>query len=135
VVLSKQKPGLIHMPLTYDVVDDILVIHTGGTWGFPALKKTLHTAVKSLGRRRRLNGVLLDDRNAKFTGFRDNFAEMARFHHRLSDRIGKKMAVLVSDDLQYGMARMSSAIHSLHGIDLEPFKDEEKAWAWINARK
>ena len=134
MALSKQKPGPIKMPLTYDVVDDILVIQTGGKWGFPALKKTLHTAVKSLGRRC-LNGVLLDDRNAKFTGFRDNFAEMARFHQRLSDRIGKKMAVLVSDDLQYGMARMSSAIHSLHGIDVEPFRDKEKAWAWLAGRR
>ena len=124
----------MNMPLTYDVVEDILVIQAGGKWDFSALKQTLHKAAKSL-RGRCLHGILLDDRDSRFTGFHENYGDMARFHHRLSDRIGKKMAVLVSDDLHYGLARMSSAILSLYGIDLEPFKDEDKAWAWINGRK
>jgi hypothetical protein len=48
---------------------------------------------------------------------------------------GIKMAVLVSDDLHFGLARMSAAIHSLHGIDVEPFRDKEKAWAWLVGRR
>ncbi|MCF8052143.1 MAG: hypothetical protein K9L59_12950 [Desulfobacterales bacterium] len=122
------------MPMTFDVENDILVIRAEEKWNLSEMKQTLHAAIKSLGGRR-LNGILLDDRNARFTGIHESFSDMARLHNRLSGRIGHKMAVLVSDDLHFGLARMSAAIHSLHGIVVEPFRDKEKAWAWLVGRR
>jgi hypothetical protein len=121
------------MPLSHEVVDDFLVIQVGGEWNFADMKTTLHSAAKALGGRR-LRGVLLDERKSRFTGFHDDFTDMARFHKSLSSRLGRKMAVVVSDELRYGLTRMSSAIHSFYGIDVEPFRDKGKAWTWLSGR-
>jgi len=122
------------MPMTFDVENDILVIRAKKSWNLSEMKDLLQKAAKSLGGQC-VNGILLDDRNSRFTGIHQSFSDMARFHNRLSGRIGHKMAVLVSDDLHFGLARMSAAIHSLHGIDVEPFRDNEKARAWLAGRR
>ncbi|MGD8367808.1 MAG: STAS/SEC14 domain-containing protein [Desulfobacterales bacterium] len=119
------------MALNFTVDDGILVIQGGGNWNFGEMKKTLKEAVRALGDRRAA-GVLFDDRNSGFTGHHEDFNDMARFRKMLADRIGTKMAVVVSDDLHFGLARMSSAIHSFYGIDIEPFRDREEARQWLS---
>lgn len=121
------------MPLSFTVDDDILVIRGGGSWNFGEMKQILNEAVKEMGDRC-AGGVLLDDRNSSFTGYHDDFNDMARFRKRLSDRIGTKMAVVVSDDLHYGLVRMSSAIHAYYGIDIEAFRDREEARQWLTGQ-
>ncbi len=121
------------MPLSFSVDDDILVIQGGGKWNFGEMKQILFRAVSELGDRC-AGGVLFDDRNSHFTGYHDDFNDMAQFRKGLSDRIGTRMAVVVSDDLHYGLARMSSAIHAFYGIDIEPFRDREDAWKWLTGQ-
>jgi hypothetical protein len=122
------------MPLTFTVDDDLLVIQGGGKWNFGEMKQILNQAVGELGERC-ADGVLFDDRHSNFTGCHGDFNDMARFRKRLSNRIGTRMAVVVSDELHYGLARMSSAIHAYYGIDIEPFTDTEKARVWLAAGK
>ncbi len=118
------------MALTYEIADDVLLIRGGGKWDFAEMKKILGSAAKALGNRR-LKGVLFDDRNSRFKGYRDDFNDMARFRKGLIDRLGTRIAVVVSDDLHFGLARMSAAIHFQYGIEIQPFKEMDKARAWL----
>ncbi|MCF8078619.1 MAG: hypothetical protein K9K88_04980 [Desulfobacterales bacterium] len=118
------------MALSYQLIDDILVINAGGRWDFPEMKSTQHAAVGTLGDRS-VRGVLVDHWGSKSTGLYEDYEDMARFRRSLTNQLGTRLAVVVSDNLHFGLARMSSGIHYLHGIDMQPFWDMDGAWDWI----
>jgi hypothetical protein len=120
----------MNMALTYHIENDILVIECTGNWDIFEMKLILHSAVRKLAGQR-VKGVLLDERNSLFAGCDDDVFDMARLRKRFSDPLGKKMAVCVSDDLNFGQARTVAAIHVIYGIDLVPFRDREKAAMWL----
>jgi hypothetical protein len=97
------------------------------------MKHTLHAAEAQL-EQPPLRGVLVDERESVFDGVEDDFYDMARLRRGFAARLGAKIAVLVSDDLHYGLAEVSAGIHVKYGIDLVPFRDEAKALAWLTGR-
>lgn len=57
--------------------------------------------------------------------------EMVRHHRKVSDDLKLRAAVVVGDDLSFGIVRMlASQVEDLD-YELRPFHDEEEAASWL----
>ena len=66
----------------------------------------------------------------------DQIVALGRLHRELLARSGRvRVAVVVSGDLNYGLARMYAQCRSLSGSEVVPFRDEAEARAWLRGER
>jgi hypothetical protein len=78
-------------------------------------------------------GTLLDFRAITEMPTVADIEVYSAFFGSQDERRGVKRALVVSSDLQYGMARMASAHSEGHGLQVAVFKDLESAYGWLAA--
>ena len=68
----------------------------------------------------------------RLRGTSDEVSEAARHHRKVSDDLKLRAAVVVSDDLSFGIVRMlASQVEDLD-YELRPFHEEEEATSWLS---
>ena len=77
--------------------------------------------------------LLLDVRESDMVATRrpDQVREVAEFLAPHAGRIGGRCAVLVSRDSHFGMARMGAVYAEHVGVEVNVFRSEEEALAWL----
>jgi hypothetical protein len=77
--------------------------------------------------------LLLDARGSSSLGRRspDAIRYLVELVSGLGDGFGRRLAVLVAQDVQFGMTRMASAFGDARALDIRAFRDEEEARAWL----
>ena len=77
--------------------------------------------------------LLVDVRGSSSLGQRSPEAirGLVEIMTRHGDRFGWRLAVLVAQDVQFGMARMASAFGDTRALDIHAFRDDGEARAWL----
>lgn len=68
----------------------------------------------------------------RLRGTSEEVLEAARYHRRMSDRLKLRAAVVVSDDLGFGIVRMLASQVEDRNYELRPFHEEEEALSWLH---
>lgn len=76
--------------------------------------------------------VLVDLRGTGYTPGLEEIQQIAETLGEMKDRYRGRVAVLVSDDLRYGILRMTSTYAELKGFSMPVFRDLAGAEAWLN---
>jgi hypothetical protein len=78
-------------------------------------------------------GILADARRVEYTPGAEETHQLATVASQRDVFLDHPMAIVVSQDLNYGIARIFSALASLRGATAEVFRDMEAARAWLTA--
>jgi len=78
---------------------------------------------------------MLDAAIVKQASSADAIAELASRFGRLLDRVGPNFAVIVGDDLHYGLGRMFASLAATEGCNVQVFRTKEDATAWLSLGK
>jgi hypothetical protein len=121
------------MPVSYRVDGAIVVITFTGTSGFDDVQGLASLAASDP---RLVPGarVLVDARNCRDDVPQAVLQDHARFLASLRGRLGPSYAIVTSDTLRFGLARMFEAFADLEGLDVGVFKQLEHAREWLASR-
>ncbi|MEE9253556.1 MAG: STAS/SEC14 domain-containing protein [Pseudomonadales bacterium] len=76
--------------------------------------------------------VIVSTGFGRVRGTRDEVTEAAKHHRNDSDDFKLRAAVVVGDDLSFGIVRMlASQVEDLE-YELRPFHEDEEATSWLN---
>jgi hypothetical protein len=117
------------MPLTWTPQGEYLVITARGKWHLNDLLELLQSLVPS-ALEGGYAGVLMDDRESIFDPPTDDLRRFGESIAPIADSFGKRVAVVVDSDLQFGIARIAAAISPPDG-HLDVFKEMDAAWTWL----
>ena len=80
-------------------------------------------------------GLLLDVSRSEVLAGRhpDQIRTVAEFLKPYADRIGRRCAVVVSRDAQFGLSRMGSVYAERVGVDAQVFRAMDDALAWLKS--
>lgn len=78
-------------------------------------------------------GVLVDARRIEYAPGAEETRQLATAAAQRDFLLHHPVAIVVEQDLNYGIARMYSAMSSLQGATAEVFRDMEEARAWLQA--
>lgn len=78
-------------------------------------------------------GILTDARRVEYTPDAEETHQLATVASQRDFFLDHPMAIVVGQELNYGIARMFSALASLQGATAEVFRDMEEARAWLTA--
>lgn len=81
----------------------------------------------------RLCRLLVDARGSSSLGRRspETIRSLVELVSRHGERFGWRLAVLVAQDVQFGMTRMASAYGDARALDIRAFRDDEEARTWL----
>jgi len=81
--------------------------------------------------------LLVDARGSSSLGRRspETIRYLVELLSRRGDRFGWRLAVLVAQDVQFGMTRMASAFGDARALDIRAFRDGEEARTWLAETK
>lgn len=122
---SGQRAGSVR----WEVEDSILIIVSGRRFTTDLLAEAFRDALKTVGVSLPLK-VLFDNRLSEEHADADEIrlrAELLAKHPEL----GPRAAVVVSDALHYGLARMGSVHASAAGLEVRVFEDYGEAMTWL----
>ena len=110
----------------------ILVLTTGPRFTTDDLLDTMRSAFGDPAVRRPLK-LLLDNRGSKESASSTEVQRRAALLGSLTHLLLPHMAVVVSDDLHYGLARMGAAYVEESGFSVAVFRDFDEARVWLEA--
>jgi hypothetical protein len=121
------------MPLSYSLVGDVVEIEIAGFYAVDELRALVARMLADPDLPEKFR-VLVDVRRSEVVprvadiGARIDLAMSAR------DRIDGRIAVVVGDDLRFGLVRMVEAHLEPLGIEVHPFREIKTARAWLAVR-
>jgi hypothetical protein len=121
-----------NVSLTYDFEDRVILVRAVGNYEPSDLKTTILEALDD-ARLPREPVLLFDLRDSRSIGERtaDDVRDMARFLAAHGRRYGKRVAMVTTGDLAFGLMRLGSATAEIGGVAAEVFRDMESARAWL----
>jgi len=120
------------MPVTHRIEGDLLQIVAAGHYPPNALVEELVEAFADPLCPEHVK-LLLDVRASEALATRnpDQIRRAAEFLERFAERIGRRCAVVVARDVQFGLARMGSVFSDGVGVDSQVFRSVDEAVAWL----
>jgi hypothetical protein len=119
------------MPLDYRIDGDMITIIASGKVA-PGQFDALIGRLRSDPAWSEVTRELSDFRNAEFSVSPDSITQLARQDATRLPNVLRR-AVVVSTDLQYGLARMYCSLMSRSGQDVRPFRDVDAARRWLES--
>jgi hypothetical protein len=79
--------------------------------------------------------LLLDVRGSSSLSRRspERIRALVEIMERRGEAYAWRLAVLVGEDVQFGLTRMASAFADPHQLDIRAFRDEQEARSWLTA--
>ena len=75
--------------------------------------------------------ILIDMRDCAYTLSPDEVREERRHMAQFSKLDGRKIAIIVGRDLQYGMNRLAASVLEGPDVEARPFRDYDEALDWV----
>jgi hypothetical protein len=119
------------MPLTFRRDDDLLEVTASGSYSGEDVVRDYRAAFAGLPLGRRY-GFVVDTRESTSYLTMHDFERMMDVYQDFSSVLGR-IAVVVGDDAHFGGARQSGALLENRGFESRPFRDIDKARAWVRA--
>jgi hypothetical protein len=120
------------MPLLYGVADGVLELRIEGTYSGDDLRAFSERIRTDASLPHRFQ-VLADIRRSNVVPAPAEMELRIQLIAAMRDRIAGRIAILVSDDLRFGIARVLEAHVEPLGIEVRPFRDMAAARAWLGA--
>ena len=117
------------MPGSYQFTDNILRITMVGEHTPEEFLDILEKGLKDPACPEKV-ALLVDGCNASFNPSPNALRTLVDRMAEYGDKIGRR-ALVVADDLLFGLGRMAGAFEDLHGKEMQIFKDREQAQAWL----
>ena len=118
------------MPVSYEFDENVVHFTADGELSNPMVREALESATKDPSFRPGMS-ILMHDRGSDYQISSDEAYEAAR---DLSDMMGlysPHIAVVVHEDIKYGLGRMIAAYCERHDIDFQVFRNFENARQWL----
>ena len=120
------------MPVSHSFRDRIVVMRMEGNYTTADLRQEIEGALDD-PERPRLIGMLFDV--SRSTALADRTAaEVNAMGHFLAERsaaFGRRLALVASSDVAYGLMRMGAVATESDGVETRVFRDSESAEQWL----
>ena len=125
------------MPVTYAYHSEILLIEAiGGDYSPEDLPRTFVAALGDPAATMPV-ALLLDVTRSTVLATRrpDQIRYVAEFLKPYAERIGRRCAVVASEDVHFGLARMGSVFAEGVGVEAQVFRTMDEAVEWLKPAK
>jgi hypothetical protein len=75
--------------------------------------------------------LLFDNRGSRESASHEELRRRAHFMRRAREQFAPRIAIVVSDSLHHGLARIGGSYAESGGFEVEVFRDLEAARAWL----
>lgn len=116
------------MPIAFEFSGKTIRVTLSGQYSFDDMKKAAAAIQNDPALTADMN-LLLDARQATVNPTLAEVKERALFLQSVAR--GRRIAVVVSDSLRYGLTRMLSVFAQMGGLKIEVFMDIEQACGWL----
>jgi len=113
-----------------DIEHGVAILVVEEPWAIAELKRFLETMSVNPGFDPAM-GVLLDVTRVQSVPASAEIEQYMAFLGSQGDRRDVKRAILVANDLQYGMGRMAAAYGEHYSLRVRVYRDLEAALAWL----
>jgi hypothetical protein len=119
------------MPLTYTVTDGVYVVVCDGKVGLDDVRSTFGeiAGLAGVGGSRR---ILIDDPASDFYPSTAELRELVALWTQMFSEPPTRIALLVDQDIHYGLGRMVSAFIEDKPLRFSVFRDRGEALAWLD---
>ena len=120
------------MPITYRYDGNILIVEMVGEYAMAELRDVFLQSLSDpqCPARPRLL-INLEGSKSIHNRSSEDVRAMASFVGSLSQRVGRRIALVAADDLVYGLMRMGSVGSEERGIESEVFRTFDEARQWL----
>jgi hypothetical protein len=120
------------VPVTPVVNGNVLSLECVGSYAIEDLKNAFHEGLADPACPPRV-ALLFDVRKSASLSMRTaaEMQDVARFLGEHAETIGRRCAVVVAEDVQYGLIRMGSTFGQDSGVRTEIFREVPQALAWL----
>lgn len=118
------------MPVSYDYYGDVVRFTAEGELSNPVVREALENATKDPSFQPGMS-ILMHDRGSSYQISSDEAYEAARDLSEMTKLYSPHIAVVVHEDIKYGLGRMIAAYCEKHGIDFQVFRHFENARQWL----
>ena len=120
------------MPISYDLSDDLLQVVASGAYTFAEIKSTFGTAIRAIPLDRSI-ATLVDARLSEHNPSGEELRSIASFAGSLLPRIGRRVALVVSAEVRFGLGRMLEVFGEPEGVEFKVFRNLDDARSWLVA--
>jgi hypothetical protein len=118
------------MPISYEFDGDVVHFSAAGELSNPVVREALEAATRDPAFRPGMS-ILMHDLGSDYRISSEQAYEAARDLSEMTRLYSPHIAVVVSEDIKYGLGRMISAYCERHGIDFRVFRNLENARQWL----
>jgi hypothetical protein len=118
------------MPVSYEFDGNVVRFTCDGELSNPIVREALEAATKEAVFTPGMS-ILLHDLGSDYRISSDEAYEAARDLNDLMGLYSPHIAVVVSEDIKYGLGRMIAAYCERHGIDFQVFRNFDNARQWL----
>lgn len=93
--------------------------------------RTVYRDLLEIVHRTGIERVLVDSRDSRIHPSFDEMREIAKFTLEMSGSLPPRTALIVSDGLQFGLARIFGSLIEFSGWKFKIFRDTESAVHWL----
>jgi len=118
------------MAVSYEIDGDVVHLVADGELSNPMVREALEKATKEPAFRPGMS-ILLHDLGSDYRISSDGAYEAARDLSELMESYSSHIAVVVNEEIKYGLGRMIAAYCERHEIDFQVFRNYENARQWL----
>jgi hypothetical protein len=118
------------MPISYELVGKVARFTVDGEIDGAAIQLALERATRDPAFQAGMR-ILMHDLGSTFQASSDQAYEVALHLRSLMENYSPHIAVVVHEDVKYGMGRMIAAYCEREGIDFQVFRDFGNAEQWL----
>ena len=119
------------MPISYVFDGDVVLFTAEGELSNPIVRESLETAAKEPEFRPGMS-ILMHDLGSDYQISSDEAYEAARDLSEMMELYSPHIAVVVNEDIKYGLGRMIAAYCERHEIDFQVFRNFDNARQWLD---
>lgn len=120
------------MPIFFQFSDNTICITLSGQYSIEDGKQVYQAILKDPRFREGMNLLFDANQSAANPGL-DEIRDRVAFLKSVVGHTSGRIAVVVSDTLRYGLVRMISIYGEMEGLNIQAFKELEKAQLWLES--
>ncbi len=118
------------MDFTYTLTGSILEIKASGPYTIEDIRSQFGHILATIAPMGQLS-LLVDARESEHSPSAQDLDGVAEFASSLLGKVNERIALLVSNDMRFGLGRMLEVFGESHGVSFKVFRDRLKAVEWL----
>ena len=118
------------MGVDYRIEEGVAIVTNSGSFTNQDVEETLHALTRDQDCKPGIR-VLFIDKGSDYSPRKHGAEEAARILGLLVPNISERIAIVVTKDLHFGIARMIQVYCEDHGVAFRVFREEQAARNWL----